>query len=299
MYIYIKELKNDEELIKNIDMPNVLKKIIIKIKKIFNIVTVKKINRLNYLYIIPKVNNIKKIERIIKKNQKSKIILSKNLKKYEKELNLIKENKIIRYFIYDILQYITQISNTKIELQNLYILSNEYNRKNIEIIRYLIDKVKTVNIVTSNISKYSKLEEKIYSEEGLLITVTNNKKKGLKKSEIIINLDFDNETISKYKINRNAIIINCTNEKIETLKYFQGIIINNLEISIKEKEENLLYNEFDSIDIYENLLNDNVQYIENISKNKENKVKVLKVIGNNGTINEKEILNIRKNLDKK
>lgn len=49
--------------------------------------------------------------------------------------------------------------NSKLELQNLYILANEYNEQNLEIIKYLLDKVKTINIVTNNTKKYNLLEE--------------------------------------------------------------------------------------------------------------------------------------------
>ena len=72
MYIYIKKLKNDEEPAKNIDMPKFLKKIVIKLIKFFNIITVKKIDELHYLYIIPK-ENINIIQKIINKNSKEKI----------------------------------------------------------------------------------------------------------------------------------------------------------------------------------------------------------------------------------
>ena len=119
MYIYIKKLKNDEELAQNIDMPKFLKKIVIKLIKFFNIITVKKIDELHYLYIIPK-ENIKIIQKIINKNSKEKIILSKELKKYEKELNLSKKGSKIVFFVYDILKYITNNLNIKIELQNIY-----------------------------------------------------------------------------------------------------------------------------------------------------------------------------------
>lgn len=292
MYIYIKELKRDEELINNVDMPNILKKIIIKIKKIFNIITIKKIDKLHYLYVIPNIKNIKVIEKIIKKNMNCKIILEKKLKIYEKELKLKKENKIIYYFIYDILKYITNIKNVEIEFQNIYLLSNEYNLQNLEIIKYLIDKVKSVNIITNNLNNYKKLEEKMY-DEGNLITITNNKNKGLKRAKYIINLDFDNEVISKYKINRDSIIINCNNSKINVLKYFEGIIINNIEIKIEEKEElQMFYKEFDKVDIYESFEIKSVKYLENITKIKEDKLKIVNVIGNNGVINTKEIANM-------
>ena len=298
MYIYIKKLKNDEELAKNIDMPKFLKKIAIKLIKIFNIITVKKIDELHYLYIIPK-ENINIIQKIINKNSKEKIILSKELKKYEKELNLSKKGSKIVFFVYDILKYIANNLNIKIELQNLYILANEYNKENIEIIKYLLNKVKTINIVTNNIVKYRKLEEKLYNEEGILITITNNKTKGLKRANFIINLDFDNETIKNYNMNMNSIIINCTGNKIDVLKYFQGIIINDIEIKIEDIEENKeLYKEFDKTEIYSSFQSEKETYIEAINRTKNDKVEVEGLIGMSGNIDVKELLNIRKNLDK-
>lgn len=298
MYIYIKKLKNDEELAQNIDMPKFLKKIVIKLIKFFNIITVKKIDELHYLYIIPK-ENIKIIQKIINKNSKEKIILSKELKKYEKELNLSKKGSKIVFFIYDILKYITNNLNIKIELQNIYILANEYNKENIEIIKYLSNKVKTINIVTNNIVKYRKLEEKLYNEEGILITITNNKTKGLKRANFIINLDFDNETIKNYNMNMNSIIINCANNKIDVLKYFQGIIINDIEIKIEEKKENEeLYKEFDKTEIYSSFQSKKETYIETINRIKNDKVEVEGLVGMSGNIDVKELLNIRKNLDK-
>jgi len=291
MYIYIKEAKNNEELIKKVDMPQCLKKLIIQFKKAFNIITIKKIDELHYLYIIPKIKNIKIIEEIIKKNSKAKIILAKQLKKYNDTLN-IEQEKIVTYFIYDILKYIMDKVNLKVQLQSIYICANEYNEKNLDIIKYLIDKVKTVSIVTNNIKRYNILEEKLYNQNGILIALTNNRSKALKRANIIINLDCTNEELIQYKINRDATIINCTNEKIEIL-YFQGIIINNINISIEEKDIlKQLYKEFDKIDIYNSFEIDKTKYIENIKKIHEDKIKIENLIGNNGIIDVKEIVNI-------
>lgn len=280
MYIYIKKLRKDKELTENIDIPLFLKKIIIKFIKIFNIITVKKIDETHYLYIIPK-ENIKKIQKIINKNIREKVILSKELKKYENEINL-KSDKKIKYFINEILEYIMKKSKKELQLQNLYILVNEYNEKNLNIIMNLIDKVKTVNIVTESVKKYNILEEKIYNNQGILITVSNNKNKALKRAELIINLDYNNEYIKAYKINRTATIINCNNEKIQ-MPYFQGVIINNVEIDIEEKEEyQAIYEEFEKIDIYTSY--------KNATKGEEKQIKILNMIGNNGIINEKEFV---------
>lgn len=59
-----------------------------------------------------------------------------------------------------------------------------------------------------------------------------------------------------------------------------------------------MYNEFDKIDIYDAFEIENTKYIENVSKIAQNKVKIVNVLGNNGIINTKEILNIQKNIDK-
>ena len=64
-----------------------------------------------------------------------------------------------------------------------------------------------MNIVTNNIEKFKKLEDKIM-ENGIMITIGNNKKKSLMKSKIILNIDFPNELINKYMIKEDAIIIN-------------------------------------------------------------------------------------------
>ena len=162
-----------------------------------------------------------------------------------------------------------------------------------------MDKVKTVNIITSNINRYKNIEERAYERQAALITISNNKNKALKRAKYIINLDFDNEILSQYKINTNSIIINCTNKKIDVLKYFQGIIINNIEIILKQSEKpKELYKEFDNIDIYESFEKEDIKYIENIRKIEENEVKIINLIGNNGIINIKEISNIQKNIDK-
>ena len=97
----------------------------------------------------------------------------------------------------------------------------------------------------------------------------------------------------------NSIIINCANNKIDVLKYFQGIIINDIEIKIEEKKENEeLYKEFDKTEIYSSFQSKKETYIETINRIKNDKVEVEGLVGMSGNIDVKELLNIRKNLDK-
>lgn len=318
MIVYIKELEEDSKLNKNL----------IKIIKMFNIHIIKeiydnknyskKINNSNsYIYIVQNTDkkeintqkiykNINKIKNKIENkklklnsNKKVFVVLSKRLKKYKNELNLfniISGKELQVYLLEDILNYILNIIDERIEKQDIYLLINKYNEKiNQKIFNNIIEKVKTVNIVTNDIEKYKKIEEKIYNDKSILITVANNKKKSLKKANIIINVDMDNNTISKYTINRNSIIINLSNNKL-LLKGFDGIIINNQEIDINEDKESLQYfienkifNEFEISELYESIL-------ENKGKSDINKIKIVSLIGNNGIINKKELLNNKKSL---
>lgn len=286
MHIYVKELSNDSELKFQKNIPNFLKKIIIKLIKLFNIIVIQNIGNDEYLYIIPKISNLKRIKKVLNKSKAKKVILSKKLKEHSKELGIEKNDKIPQYFIYNILKYIQNITNIPIELQSIYILTNTYNSENIQTIANLAENIKSVNVVTNKLKEYSRLEEKLY-DNGNLIAITNNKRKSLKKANFIINLDLTNEELSSYNINRNGVIINCTNEKITKLTCFEGIIINNIQMNC---EDNEFGNSFDYIDVLTNHILKYKTYEEgtNIIKN----IQITNLIGNNGIIDKSEIIKL-------
>lgn len=288
MHIYVKELSNDNELKFQKNIPKFLKYIIIKLIKIFNIIVIQTINENEYLYIVPRISNFKKIKKVLKKSKAKKVILSKKLKKYSKELGIEENNKIPKYFIYNILKFIQNITDIEIELQSIYFVTNTYNTENIQTITNLAQNIKSVNVVTNKIKDYNRLEKKLY-DSGNLIAVTNNKRKSLRKANFIINLDLTNEELNSYSINRNSIIINCANEKISKLACFNGIAINNIQIEDKDNE---FENSFDYIDILVNHILKGKTYDEgiNIIKN----VRIINLVGNNGIIDKKEILNMEK-----
>ena len=91
-------------------------------------------------------------------------------------------------------------------------------------------------------------------ENGIMITISNNKKKSLMKSKIILNIDFPNELINKYMIKEDAIIINVQGKAKINRKRFNGLMVNNYEIDFRDdikSEENLLGDEFYLRDVYE------------------------------------------------
>ena len=288
MYVYVKQMKNREELLKKEDMPVLLKRVMKFIFATFNIATIEKIDKEHLLIIVPKVND-KKIKKIKLQYKKDKIIFSKLLKQYQEKYE---KEKIINEFLEEILDFIiekTENENIKVEMQNIYFLANEYNKKYIDIIEKILQKTKTINIVTRNLKKYMEYEEKLYAEKGILISVTNNRRKSLKNAKIIINIDFKEEELKQYSINRNCIFINCTGEKYKSIKYFDGTIINGIEVCANEIErlkEIELYQDFENTDIYVGF--------ENESEN----VRIKNLIGNNGKISKKELQNLQKILDK-
>ena len=207
-------------------------------------------NKIKALY---RIN--KKIENILINNKKIKIIVSKEIKKLIKEnknnvyirilkeieANTRKDKRIYQNVIKELVKNIISLKKEKLEEQSIYILVNSDNIKNRNIIEEMVPYYKMINIVTKNIKKYKEYE--IMAEEKMEpISVLNNKRKSLAKAKYIINIDFESEEILKYNINRNSIIFNISDNKIENLKGFEGIIINNIII-----EED---NEFDIRDEY-------------------------------------------------
>ena len=80
------------------------------------------------------------------------------------------------------------------------------------------------------------------------------------KSKIIINLDFNELDISEYRIDNDAIIINCFKERIKIKsKLFNGIVVNNYKIELsKEMKDKFkkanLFNEYNNFILYASII---------------------------------------------
>lgn len=162
-------------------MPSFIQRIIEKIIFIFNIIVIRQIDDKHVLYLIPKITE-KKIRIILKKNKKNKIIFSTALREYEHYLeNRNQSNKIEYYYILDILEYIMNKTEKQLSEQNITILANNYNINNIKTVYLLINKVKSLKIVTSNIKKYNGLEEKIFEEKRDINNNIKQQKESVKR----------------------------------------------------------------------------------------------------------------------
>lgn len=186
---------------------------------------------------------LKKIERLVRKNVNSNIILSRRIKEitsnkesteiYQNVKEIIKNSEknksIYRNFVRTIIKSVIERKSQIPEEQSLSILIDTKDYNNTQLINELMTQYKMINIVTSNRKQFESLEEE--AEKNFEpISVLNNKRKSLSNAKYILNVDFSGEEIAEYCINRTAVIFNISDTKIDKLMYFDGIIINNVQL---------------------------------------------------------------------
>lgn len=146
------------------------------------------------------------LKNTITTNEYKNVVVSNELKKNTilmdklQGLNILNGRWLFNYLISDVINYILLKRNKEIEKAEISILVNETTDTNIQNILNIAKNVKILNVATKNIGVFKQIEEKLYEEQGIMIRVTNNKKRSLLKSDIIINLDFTGEELSKYYI---------------------------------------------------------------------------------------------------
>lgn len=197
-----------------------------KIRKIFNIVELEQ-NRVILPITKSEIENGKlsqKKAQILAKNIVKKlknaignnVILSKEIKKqknlvnylYSQNMNIIDGKWLFGILSDEAITYVVNKKKMKKEKLNVSILVNDVEDYVLENIKLIVRKYKRVNIVTNHLEKFKKLEKEIFEKDGIMVTVTNNKKKSLTKSNVILNYDFPTELINKYKIYDEAIVLN-------------------------------------------------------------------------------------------
>lgn len=243
--------------------------------------------------IIPRINekNIEKIAQKLKKKinktNSNKVIISKELWKNKKFVNYLNTYELkIAYgdFLFlllakNILEYI--LESRKEEILKIAILVNDTTEIAIGSIKEIIEKNKNVTIVTKHREKFKKMEKDYLEKEGIIIAISNNKRKSLAKADIILNFDFPKEILETYSIKDDATIINFS-EPITTLKKrFKGKLINNYEIEIPESKLNEYIkfdkekeNKYFQKEIYEAQMYKRQTYKDLQNKIQEDKIKI-------------------------
>lgn len=224
-------------------------------------------------------------------NEYKNVVISNELKKNSiimdklQSLNILNGRWLFNYLISDVINYILLKKNKEIEKSEISILVNKTTDTAIQNILNIAKNAKILNIVTQNLAVFKQIEEKLYIEQGIMIRVTNNKKRSLLKSDVIINLDFTEEELAKYYLPSRGIIVNVNNKIKIKKRSFSGININGYNISIPDEYKR---EGFEDNEMYESLLFRKTGFQNVINRIKGDKIKIISLIGNKGIINEKE-----------
>lgn len=257
--------------LRNFQIENEIKTEII-IPKI-NIDISKKNNKIkNYINRIRKEKIEKKLIKKLIKLDIKQVILSKELKKnkeltnkiYSLNIDILNGKNLFEYLTLDTIKYVIKKRNLTENECHISILINDLNEIAKENILRIVQKYKKVNIISNHTKRFQEFQEEILEKYGIMIIVSNNKKRGMIKSNIVVNYDFPKEYINLYNIHEEAVIINI-HENIDIInKRFNGFNIKNYEVIKRnkegEKEEDKKENQkikkiYDIKDYYEDKLN--------------------------------------------
>ena len=273
--IFIKELEEkDKKHIYN-EFSEIIRKLILFWKVKLNKIIVKKIDENREIYLIPNIERKNICNKICEKILKEKTRTQKVQAVLAEKIKIVDGKNIMAENIESIVKFI--LKEKPIEMQSIYILTNSYDKESINIVKRLEASVKTINIITKSVEKYKVLEENLI-KSGVAITIANNKRKSLKKAELIININMTNEELNTYQIFRNAVIINISKEKLTNIKGFEGTIVNNIDIALEPleilKETNIGEN-FRKVEIYQTYTKE---------EKEKQKIHIKKLYGNNGEV---------------
>ena len=318
---YIKELNELDEITKRNKKLKWIQKIIYSYKRKFCKITTWEIEN-KMICVLPIENKkpknkkkekfkklAKQINNILQDKPNQNVVLSEYLSEniefknelYSYNINILDGRWLFLYLLPELLDFICIKKNELNEEQEIAIMVNDNKETHLKIITEIAQKVKMVNVITNNIEKFKKLEEYLYDNLGIMIRITNNTKKSLSKSGIIINLDFPEEILNKYTISKKAILVNTEAETMVKSKRFSGINVHYYKVVFPQKhkeifQQNNIYESFDKNILYESLLYRRNSY-ENIRKEiQENKSKIVDLVGNKGIIAEEEFKRLKTNL---
>ncbi len=263
----------------NKKMLNSKAKIIDKIFFRYEIDINEKYVKLNINKQVINVKLYKKINKIVKKYNLGKIIVDRNieLEKGIETLQYQSKKIIFKMLLIDVLQEIMNQNGDIFENQSLYLIMEKEQNKSL--IFELASKFKYIEIVSKNIARLRRFYNRMEKNEDVLLTISNNKNKALKRAKYIINFDCDSEYLKDFSINRKAIIINLSNNELNLKNSFNGTIIENINIDFEEINDfNIDFEKYDK-----NIIGE--IYVTEFKNNELlKKMKIVSLNGKNGII---------------
>ena len=248
---------------------------------------------------------MKKVQKIMSKYQIQELVIAEELKEklgletvnaIDKKIHILDGRGLIPYCIKEILEYMIQKQNGKMQLEDVYLCMKQDKPFYRESIAYLAQYFRSINIITPAISNFQKLADKLEeAQDGGMLVVSNNKKKSLKKAKWIVNFDFSQKELKKYTIYRRAILLSVPEEEYEQTG-FDGIQIRQMGIDTCEEikdfwKKHHLLPECSIESLYESLVNRKADFQSVKRKMQKDDVKIIRLYGKKGPIEEKEYVN--------
>ena len=200
-----------------------------------------------------------------------------------------KEKNVMKLMLYDILKYIEHVVDTDCRNESLYVAMINDNNK--EILINILDLFKSINIVTTRLGSIRRMEKRIQKYKDTIISISNNKKKALRRAKILINFDFSSDLLNEFDLNKDCIIINLNINKINLNRSFRGSIINAIQIDFQNRyEEQINKCKYDLYNLYNSYI-EHLNYHNAMEFIENDKCKIVNLVGNRGQIANKEIVN--------
>lgn len=256
----------------------------------------------NYVITIydKKKNRVKnKLVKYINKFKIDTLVFSEDLKEYKEEICkmmqdyivVINGRKVMEFLQFDIMKYILEMQNKDIRQEEVYIIFKKDNSLDLNFLKIFIENFRMTNIVTNDLERLKNVQDNLLYNDNILISVSNNKKKALKRAKYILNVNLSKEELEKYRINREAIIVNIKEDVQYDDISFAGINVRYLEIEFPDEyleRFERLGTKFDNVKLYESVLlkerMDKRKMEEVQERIKNDGVRVTALIGNNGIL---------------
>lgn len=289
------------------NFPGKLRNLVWKFKAKFGIIVKKKVHE-KTVFVIPNVKKkfLKKIDKIYRITGDKFFCISDELFYRDEFMNFIREKQItvidgqwvIRFLLNNILNYIFCANKDNLLNKEIAFLVDSDYEIVLEYIKLFAPKVKLITIVTKNIKRFNKIEEKYLSSYGINLNIMNNYRKSLAKADIVVNFDFSEKEINKYDIYNRTYFINLFNKYEIKNKNFEGINITSLQISMPKKYlpyVELFYN-FNYLSVYESFIKKKTSLMNIFKEIEKDDVEVIWLENEKGMIPKNDFLLDRKKI---
>lgn len=307
--VYIKLEDNMDKFMTKHNLPKTIKKISFKSKCRNGKFKIEKVGNMDYI-ILPELNDkvLKKLKNIAQIRCWRNICVSDNLRKEKNFIKFAKANQLkmmdgkwlFKNMVDQVVEYIVLTKNEALVNQEVSILCKQLDDTILEKIKEICVKVKLCNILTNQTKQFQKLEEEVYQTNGIVLNVSNNYKRAVAKSNIVINFDFAPKDLEKCVFAKEAYFVNVDkNIKFDKKESNErNIIFYGVDMPEKYVEYLEVLEGFNSSILYESFIYKKTNY-RNIKKELlQDDAKILYLKDCNGKIVTNPNFNLPKTLDK-